>query len=554
MKINILKNSLILIIALGVIAPSFNNISFASPTGPEGGSEVTAAAVKTKAATAAVIALKPHVLLCVPAPEGALTAVHSLPSNPVTGSGVCAQLLAFGVRDAAIAAADTGAKSGTFLQRLADFAAKISYVLFKKVILDRLVDALVNWINQGGQGGIIEDWGQFLDDSANFAAGEFIQQLPYAAALCGPLNLNLQLILVPVNKFSQFTCTLNGIVQNIDNFMENFRNGSWLAYQEQWYPRNNFYGTAIIAMDELARAEAEGRTKAQNEGLASKGFLSFKKRGYFLANDGNLDKDGKVVPVSYTGPRYKYDERIVTPGEVAAQATTEALITIPGLRLIHADDMSIYISAIIDASINQLTKAGIDGLRGLVSNKLENTKINPIFPCAGLTGESFRACINSINAEKNNFQRTQQDAREATVGSLSVRTSLANTLNQSIALQSELVEKLDQLITVTGNTSRSQELADEQATLDLLENKRDDNQTFLDALTAQDNKISGITPAAGLTQDDWLNLGNSVNTQFITDSFDANSALSAAQEELEKIQTNVNSKLPNIESQLPKTI
>ena len=550
---NILKNSLVLIIILGVIAPAFNNISFAMETGPEGGAEAAAATKKATAASTAATALKPFVVACVPAIEGSgLGFNRSTPSNVLTGSGSCAQNLVFGVRDAAAAAADAGATTKTFLQRLAAFAAEVSYVLFKKVILDRLVDALVNWINNDGKGAIIENWDQFFQDAANNATGEFTQQIG-AGFLCSPFNLQLQLALLPVKKFTDVTCTLNQIIGNINSFTENFQNGSWLAYQETWYPRNNFYGGTIIAGDALARAGAEAKEAAQGESATGQGFLSKYKYTYYIDPNGLYsDKQGHLIfdQEHYQGIRYSYGKTLLTPGSIAAQAIVESTFTIPGNRLIHADDLSAYLTAIFTAATNKIAAFGIDGIRGVLSRNLTNTKIDFKFPCTGLTGDGFKACMASVNAEKKGFQRTQQDVKTTSTGSLAVRTDLTNTLNQSITIQGELVDKLSQLAVCIPNTNNSQELANEQSLLTTLQDKQYDNQTFIDALTAQENKINGINPSTGITSDDWTNLGNSPNTLLINDISDATSALTDAQTEFEKIQTNSNSKLPGIKSKL----
>src|SRR3989344_2880461 len=43
-----------------------------------------------------------------------------------------------------------------FTEKALDFSRKMAYVLLKRVVLDRMVDSLIQWINRGGKGGIIE--------------------------------------------------------------------------------------------------------------------------------------------------------------------------------------------------------------------------------------------------------------------------------------------------------------------------------------------------------------------------------------------------------------
>jgi len=425
-----------------------------------------------------------------------------------------------------------------FTEKALDFSRKMAYVLLKRVVLDRMVDSLIQWINRGGKGGIIENWDQFLQESADAAVGEFAQGLG-AGFLCSNFGLNVQFTLLPVEKFGKVTCTLNQIIGNINNFTENFRNGSWLAYQETWHPRNNFYGATLIAIDEARSAEARAKDAAQNKGLTGKGFLSFEKCDLIAdSRRGNLDAKGNPVGPNYAGVKYVKECRVTTPGTVAAEAAVASFVNTPITRIIHADDLTAYLNAIVDAAINQLTKEGIKRLRD--RTHLREPRIDPAFPCAGLTGDNFRACINSANMEKSYFQAVQNITKDATVSSLDTRTKIANTLAQAINLQTSYVEALDRLISSGKGVGKEQKLADEQAILDVLNDRFENNQIILEALTSQNNKISGIELSNSVTPENWVELGTSANTQYIGDFADAESELTAAQDELKIIQDKVN--------------
>ena len=433
-----------------------------------------------------------------------------------------------------------------------EYAKKIAYVTFKRVVLDKLVDALVNWINHGGKGGIVENWDQFLDDAAQNAAGIFAQGIG-AGFLCAPFNLQVQVALLPVEKFSKVTCTLNDIVGNINSFVNNFNNGGWITYQETWFPRNNFYGGTIIALDESRKAEAKAREASQNSAVAARGFLSFEKDDYFIAADGPYkDKNGTLAEPGYKGIRYKRDKRIVTPGTIAAEATTEVAVRIPVFRLIHSDDLSAYLNAIYDAAINQLTKEGIGWLKDH-SRNLGLRPVNLKNPCAGQTGDGFRSCINAVNAERGEFQNTVNQTNSFNTLTLADRTTTANNLSQAITLQEELVDKLDALAACQGATSSAaQDIITEQETLDSLKDQFDTNQTFIDSMSAQNEKISGygVDDNTSLSPDDWANLAKTSNVELIDDPLATFQALSSSQTELETVKTNVVSKLPAIEAQL----
>lgn len=534
-----LKNILIIIIALGLLTP-YVPAQAVSPRGLIGG--FITEPIQAKKDAAHLASLSKHVgvvfeltNLCL---KGLATNVY----------GSCSIELEKANQKFIDESARIAEKKVGWLQKALDFVDEMAYILFKKVILDRLVDAFVQWIQRGGQGSIIGDWGQFFDDAGNIAAGEFVQGLG-AGFLCSPFSLNLRLALLPVPTFSKVTCTLDQIIGNINNFFEDFRNGNWLAYQETWYPRNNFYGGTIIAIDESAKAEALGRDAAEKEALAGRGFLSWTKEIYIEDPTGPYkNQNGDFADAGYEGIRYKKIKRTMTPGTIAADTVTEVAIKTQFTRLIHAEDLSAYLTAIVDASINVLTKEGIKWLANAASRNAP-PRINAQFPCAGLTGDAFKSCQYSVNSERKDFENSRSAIQSATTGSLSVRIELSNVLNQSIALQESYVEALSKLVSA-GRTERTQELADEQAILDGLKDKLESNQSITNAIQAQDDKINDITPAAGITVDDYVALGN-VNTQFVGDEFDAQEALLDAEKELEKIKEKVNSKLPEILSQLP---
>ena len=570
-----LKNILMSIILLGMIAAPLNSVFAQTATGEAVGAGIdatsaTAGAVSAAAADAyatfainssyasagaALTACGITDLLVVPVVIGAVfgTQPHLTSICLLEGAAVVPLLTAMTVNTGVIMTNEAKKEVKSTAQKIKDFIAKIAYNLFKKIILDRLVDAMVAWINNDGKGGIISNWDQFFQDSVNNAVGEFVQQLgPPANFLCSPFNLQLNLALLPVEKFSKVTCSLNQIVGNINSFVEDFRNGSWLAYQETWYPKNNFYGATIIAVDEMARTGAEAKDAAQSEGVAGSGFLSQWKDDYYIDNNGRYkDKKGAIAEAGYQGVRYSKGRTLITPGSIAAQAVVESTFTIPGNRLIHADDMAAYLTAIINAAVNKLTKIGVDGLRGWLSERTADTKVNPVFPCAGLTGDGFKACMAAVNTEKQVFDYNKTDARGASTGSLSTRAQVADVYQQSINLQASYVDALSNLIALGKGADRQTELNEEQQIFDNLQTKAQNNQTFMEALIAQDDKINGVTPSTAATPEDYINLGNAANTQFIGDFADAGRELSSAQTELQTIQDKVNSNLSGILSQLP---
>lgn len=410
--------------------------------------------------------------------------------------------------------------------RLVKFAWKLAGQLLKKLILDKLVEALVAYIS-GQTDTIIEDWDAFFDQAADDAIGLIAEKLT-RGLICSNFDINLRAILIPLPKFSQrVNCSLSQIVSNIDSFINNFENGSWLAYQEQWYPQNNFYGTALTLLDERSFQTAKAKDTAFNQ--TSGGFFS---------------------QIKCDPPGSNKNCRVITPGSYIANQITKGLgIEKDILGIVTADDIAAYIAAIANAGINRLAILGIDGLRGYIKKKPnESTFTNTTSqnPCFGLTGEAFRACTNTQILASNTFKLDQINIQNQFKGTLDPRKEASFTLSQLITTQSEFVGNLEALNSCKpGDTNIKNQLAQELSILEDLQNKLDDNQTFLESLEESSERVNNATTG------DWLALSNTlINNQQLIDPGAASRFQSDIENEKIAINQKINSQLPGIKSQL----
>ncbi|MDE2001627.1 MAG: hypothetical protein KGI60_03645 [Patescibacteria group bacterium] len=443
-------------------------------------------------------------------------------------------------------------------QTILEYAKATALAVLKNAILNRLTDAVIAWINNGGKGAIIPNWNAFIANAENDAAGAFVQQIG-AGFLCSPFNLQVQLALAPVHgPFTQETCTLNQIIGNINNFMADFQNGSWLAYQEVWYPRNNFYGSVIMGLDAQTQAEFAAKEAATNEAVAGKGFLSFKKCSLVQDPNGTLDSSGNAVGPAgnavstYTGARYRQDCTITTPGEVAAKALTTSISDVPYLRIINSNDLlTPYLTAIFNAATNKLTQVAIGGIQGLVANATQGATINPVLPCAGLDGDAFTACEASVNAEGAVYNGYQTGSQAIAAQPLDLRNQLSDILTQSIAAQTPYVDALQQLAVCQGISSVPQ-LQQEQDLLSTLQIQFNDNQTFIDLLNNNAASSTQVQANTGITQTNLNSLTQLAQTaaSSANDTSSISTAISDAQNQLFTIQNNVSANMPNIQAQL----
>ncbi len=227
---------------------------------------------------------------------------------------------------------------------LKDNWGKIMRDIVAKRIMDYIVDETVQWIQGGGEPKFVTDWNGFLNDAFQAGVGDVIQQTNLAW-LCKPFGLQLRISLLPIPKFSQrVTCTLDDIVSNIQNFYDDFQNGSWIAYEQSWWPENNYYGTLYMTMDEMMIRGAQQQQAAQNEALAGKGFLSVKKCVRTGRTDQNDPSTEKCL-----------EYRTVTPGDTVGQVVADSMTS----DIQWAANIQSWTSALVNAVINRVTTEGI---------------------------------------------------------------------------------------------------------------------------------------------------------------------------------------------------
>ncbi|HXF44224.1 MAG TPA: hypothetical protein VNK70_02045 [Candidatus Paceibacterota bacterium] len=270
------------------------------------------------------------------------------------------------------------------VDRLMDLAVTIARNILKKRILDTIVDQTINWIQGEGTPRFVTDFGGFIEDAADAAAGDVIQELG-AGALCQPFRTRLLLQLQEPAPFSQqVSCTLSNVVDNIENFYDDFSQGGWIAYNEVIRPRNNYFGALILSLDEISTRRAAAQEAARTEAIAGQGFRSETE---CLQWTGMTPEGGEVVvevddDFPYRNPLvppptdgFRLDpgfpwrctkQTVTTPGNVIA-ATTNQTLGLHSNFIINADDLTEYAAAIIDAGINRLIREGVGGLRRITT-------------------------------------------------------------------------------------------------------------------------------------------------------------------------------------------
>ena len=227
-----------------------------------------------------------------------------------------------------------------------------------KQAANNMVNDLVSWINSGfnGSPGFVQDMQAFLRDTADQAVGEYIENLGSDASfLCEPFRLDIQIALSELYDRSRLnqpapTCTLTGIIDNIEDFIGGSRgsfvnNGGWNDWFDMTSQPSVYtpYGGFLSAETGRQVTEAEAVSAQRSETQNNNGFLSVK-----VCDD-----------VSGPGGITNQVCNITKPGKLIQEALSFNLDT-GRQSLVEADEINELIGALISQTANSFLTSGAD--------------------------------------------------------------------------------------------------------------------------------------------------------------------------------------------------
>lgn len=288
----------------------------------------------------------------------------------------------------------TALTSGGWLKDAWRFAEKyhldVLLSSLKKRLLDTLVDQTIGWIQGKEFGGtgkpkFVQDFGGTLKTAANEATDEVIRESKLAN-LCQPLQkVSLQIGLQEPAPFSKrIGCTLTDVIDNVDDFMDDFSKGGWIGYHELLKPNNNIYGQWLMAAEETNSQIKKKEISLQQEVTVGQGFLGIKRclewtfdgidnygeqvADTFPVNSNNFDYEDPnktpPIPDGYFGGWKCSKPVITTPGGAIAKGLEKALYSDLDY-ILGANELSAYIGAIADAAINRVIREGVRGVQNI---------------------------------------------------------------------------------------------------------------------------------------------------------------------------------------------
>ncbi len=294
---------------------------------------------------------------------------------------------------------------------------KTAIAAIKHHLMKMMVDQIVMWIQGGGEPKFVTNPKEFLWDAVNVAVGDAIWNSKLRW-LCYPFHFKLWIL---SNYFYQpyyARCTLEDIVGNIENFFEDFRNGSWISWRQVYLdPQNSYWGAMLIAHDLYLSGFSKEQLKRKNEMLVGDQFLGIKKRKYNMDSCDDECRERKYSSCIADGKDEEeckkealdsccqYQDITETPGKAISYALFSAQDA-PFKEIANADNFEDYVAIIVDALITRLvTESG--GLLGIGHSAPKGgwTKENFVHPEAD---EEYRnKAVDTMN------QRTYYDREYA---------------------------------------------------------------------------------------------------------------------------------------------
>jgi hypothetical protein len=332
-----------------------------------------------------------------------------------------------------------------------------------RLMLDIMTAQIVNWIDNGfdGNPAFVSDPQGFFKGIADGLIGEFIlgSDLKF---LCSPFKLQIKLALMLNYSYSSnfslhARCTLTDVIKNINNFMTDFEQGGWIAWNSMTQNnQNNPYGAFLEADMELTSRVRQQQAQVSEKLSWGQGFLSYEtctpstgaksytryggnyrytQGGTTIDANGNTTKGGANIkpgeeyrvihPDAGSIGGYYEDCTVNTPGSIIA-GTLQNQLNVPAQQLGLADDLD----KIVNALFNQLIQQVLGGAGGLLGSGRNNGSGSSFV--SDMAGNPDKRLQDILNAANTNLKdATSQTGSNIDIGG----GGGANSESQNIALQ-----------------------------------------------------------------------------------------------------------------------
>lgn len=330
-----------------------------------------------------------------------------------------------------------------------EFWRKLFTEYLKDQLVHRLVQQVIMWVQGGGKPQFVTNWQGFLGDEFKKGVSGVITK--YAPQLCSSFRPLIQVALTPVNvdysaNSNPYACTLDRVVNNVDDFYKSFQDGGWVAFGTMLNSSNNFYGSYIDLYDEsLAQGEAK-KDAASKEVSSASGYKSKKDCTDPVYISGNVlellnaspddvlsydestcDANGYCQKIKVCNPENPNAWQNSTPGTVVASAVNDAVGGSPIQRIVNANDFTALISALVNSALNKLIGSAQKGLADLTAKDL-TSQGSLASTCNGLTGQDLATC----QAQNGNIASTTNSSSGSSQAAIIEQLKKVLKFNQDI--------------------------------------------------------------------------------------------------------------------------
>jgi len=273
-----------------------------------------------------------------------------------------------------------------YASQLLTWSTGVLFNLLAHQLLAMLTNDIVDWVQNGGTPRFMSmGLNDYLSQAADNAIGAFIDQYLGAGWLCEPFDIDIKIALLEVPTFEEkVRCSLSDIVDNINDFYNDFSKGGWKGWIELSKPQNNFYGALFLAQAEKESFESRAKEELAKDAEMGDGFLSpkdciwYDKSGVMVEKQTDVwgtpplpdkckpdpNNPGKTKG-GFIAPCYKRCQ-ILTPASSVKRIVDEALTgaqktyyeTIGG-AVAKSGPFAVYLMPIVNALFNRVIKEGL---------------------------------------------------------------------------------------------------------------------------------------------------------------------------------------------------
>ncbi len=241
---------------------------------------------------------------------------------------------------------------------LKDSILDAAFKVFVNTLLRGLTNSIIAWI-QGDDGrnvGFVGNFEQEFRRQVDIRGGEFLNKIS-GIDMCGDIGAFLQVSLRTSSSYRQeFACTLTDIVDNVEDFFDDFSKGGWPAFIRITHDhQNNPYGAYLITWDAKARAEVARAASLERTLLTNQGLKGVQTPVKTKCEKSDTDKDNQGNLLCQTEHLTK------TPGKLVYDMLGESVLSGPR-ALYVADEINEAIAAITNALIDKLIGSVTDGI------------------------------------------------------------------------------------------------------------------------------------------------------------------------------------------------